>query len=66
MHIMLDIAEEFGFKIRSFHHALEAYKLRELVGEVGFFFIHLGRLVGSQMEAMTGFHTMPHPERSWR
>lgn len=27
MHIMLDLAKEFGFKIRSFHHALEAYKL---------------------------------------
>ena len=29
MSIMLDIAEEFGFKIRSFHHANEAYKIKE-------------------------------------
>ena len=29
MHIMLDLAKEFGFKIRAFHHGLEAYKLRQ-------------------------------------
>ena len=29
MHIMLDVAEEYGFKIRSFHHASEAYKLAD-------------------------------------
>lgn len=29
MHIMLDLAKEFGFEIRSFHHALEAYKLAD-------------------------------------
>ncbi|MBX3157552.1 MAG: amidohydrolase family protein [Deltaproteobacteria bacterium] len=28
---MIAIAEEFGFKIRSFHHALEAYKVRDLL-----------------------------------
>ncbi len=27
MNIMMDLANEFGFKIRSFHHALEAYKI---------------------------------------
>jgi imidazolonepropionase-like amidohydrolase len=26
---MLDLAREFGFAIRSFHHAVEAYKLRD-------------------------------------
>lgn len=29
MSIMLDLAAQYGFKIRSFHHALEAYKIRE-------------------------------------
>jgi hypothetical protein len=29
MHLMLDVAKEFGFKIRSFHHAVEAYKLAD-------------------------------------
>lgn len=29
MSLMLDLATRYGFRIRSFHHALEAYKLRE-------------------------------------
>jgi imidazolonepropionase-like amidohydrolase len=29
MNLMMDVAHEFGFKIRSFHHALEAYKIRD-------------------------------------
>jgi imidazolonepropionase-like amidohydrolase len=29
MATMLDLAQEFGFHIRSFHHALEAYKIRD-------------------------------------
>lgn len=28
---MLDIAKEFGYKIRAFHHAVEAYKVAELL-----------------------------------
>ena len=28
---MLDLAREFGFKIRSFHHAIEAYKIADLL-----------------------------------
>jgi imidazolonepropionase-like amidohydrolase len=28
---MLDLAKEFGFKIRSFHHAIEAYKVADLL-----------------------------------
>jgi imidazolonepropionase-like amidohydrolase len=28
---MIDIADELGFAIRSFHHALEAYKVRDLL-----------------------------------
>jgi imidazolonepropionase-like amidohydrolase len=28
MSVMLDIAEEYGFQIKSFHHGLEAYKIR--------------------------------------
>ena len=27
----LQIADEFGFKVRSFHHALEAYKIRDIL-----------------------------------
>ncbi|MBI3549356.1 MAG: amidohydrolase family protein [Elusimicrobia bacterium] len=31
MQIMLEVADEFGFTIRAFHHALEAYKLRDKI-----------------------------------
>ena len=30
---MLQLADEFGFKIRSFHHAVEAYKIRDVLAE---------------------------------
>lgn len=30
---MVDIADTFGFEIRSFHHALEAYKVRETLAK---------------------------------
>jgi imidazolonepropionase-like amidohydrolase len=31
MAIMIDIAKEFGYRIASFHHAVEAYKVRDLL-----------------------------------
>ncbi|HEU4699937.1 MAG TPA: amidohydrolase [Gemmatimonadales bacterium] len=31
MAFMLDLAREFGFRIRSFHHAVEAYKVADLL-----------------------------------
>ncbi|MBX2803774.1 MAG: amidohydrolase family protein [Myxococcales bacterium] len=30
---MLQLADEFGFSIRSFHHATEAYKIRDILAE---------------------------------
>ncbi len=30
---MLQVAEEFGFRIRSFHHATDAYKIRDILAE---------------------------------
>ena len=30
---MLQVADEFGFAIRSFHHATEAYKIRDILAE---------------------------------
>lgn len=33
MAIMIDIAREFGYQITSFHHAVEAYKIRDLLAE---------------------------------
>jgi imidazolonepropionase-like amidohydrolase len=35
MLLMLDLADEFGFTIRSFHHALEAYKIRDVLAKRG-------------------------------
>ncbi len=33
MAVMLEVAEEYGFAIRAFHHSLEAYKLRDRLAE---------------------------------
>ena len=33
MAVMLDVAEEFGFSIRTFHHATEAYKVADMLAE---------------------------------
>jgi len=33
MSVMLDIAEEFGYKVGTFHHAVEAYKIADLLAE---------------------------------
>ena len=30
---MVQLSQEFGFKIRSFHHALEAYKIADILAE---------------------------------
>ncbi|HTV23038.1 MAG TPA: amidohydrolase, partial [Polyangiaceae bacterium] len=30
---MLDVADEFGLKVRAFHHAVEAYKIRDVLAE---------------------------------
>ncbi|HLS82537.1 MAG TPA: amidohydrolase [Steroidobacter sp.] len=35
MAVMLDLAEEFGFRIAAFHHAVELYKIADLVAEHG-------------------------------
>lgn len=32
---MLDLGREFGFAIRSFHHAVEAYKIADLLAQAG-------------------------------
>jgi imidazolonepropionase-like amidohydrolase len=35
MLVMIDIAKEFGYSIRSFHHAVEAYKIADVLGREG-------------------------------
>ena len=33
MSVMLEVAEEFGYKVGTFHHAVEAYKIADLLAE---------------------------------
>src|SRR5690606_40001773 len=35
MATMLDLADEFGFKVAAFHHGVEAYKIADLLAEKG-------------------------------
>ena len=35
MAIMIDMSKEFGYKITSFHHAVEAYKIRDILAADG-------------------------------
>lgn len=35
MLVMLDVAEEFGYSISSFHHAVESYKIADRLAEAG-------------------------------
>lgn len=35
MRWMIQVAHEFGFRIRSFHHAVEAYKIRDILAKEG-------------------------------
>lgn len=57
MHIMLDLAEQYGFTIRSFHHALEAYKLRHRLAEKNVSVSTWADWWGFKMEAFDG---IPH------
>lgn len=35
MAVMLDVAREFGYRVTAFHHAVEAYKIADLLAESG-------------------------------
>ncbi len=54
MHIMLDLAKEYGFSIRSFHHALEAYKLADRLAEEDVSISTWSDWWGFKMEAYDG------------
>ena len=54
MSIMLDIAKEFGYKISSFHHAVEAYKIADLLAESGTCAAMWADWWGFKMEAYDG------------
>ena len=50
----LQIADEFGFKVRAFHHALEAYKIRDVLAQKGVAVATWDDWWGFKMEAYDG------------
>ena len=53
---MLDLAREFGFKIRSFHHAVEAYKIADVLAREGTAASIWADWWGFKQEAMDGIY----------
>ena len=53
---MLDLAREFGFKIRSFHHAVEAYKIADVLAREGVASSVWADWWGFKEEAMDGIY----------
>ena len=54
MAIMLDVAKEFGYKITAFHHAVEAYKIADLLAANGTCAAMWADWWGFKMEAYDG------------
>ena len=53
---MIDLAHEFGFQIRAFHHAVEAYKIADLLAREGTAASVWADWWGFKEEAMDGIH----------
>lgn len=51
---MIDIAKEFGYRIRSFHHAVEAYKIADVLAKEGIAGSLWADWGGFKMEALDG------------
>jgi imidazolonepropionase-like amidohydrolase len=51
---MIDIAKEFGYSIRSFHHGVEAYKIADILAQNGISASIWSDWGGFKMEAMDG------------
>ncbi len=54
MAVMMDIAKEFGYRITTFHHATEAYKLAPQLAEAGICAAMWTGWWGFKMEALDG------------
>ena len=54
MAVMLDVAREFGFKIRAFHHANEAFKIAPLLAKEGVCVATWASSWGAKMESLDG------------
>ncbi len=57
MSLILDLAKTYGFKVRSFHHALEAYKVRDRLAAEGVAVSTWADWWGFKMEAFDGIPT---------
>ena len=53
---MIDLSHEFGFKIRSFHHAVEAYKIADVLAREGVASSVWADWWGFKEEAMDGIY----------
>jgi imidazolonepropionase-like amidohydrolase len=51
---MIDIAHEFGYKVRAFHHGVEAYKIADLLAKEGIAAALWADWGGFKMEALDG------------
>jgi imidazolonepropionase-like amidohydrolase len=51
---MIDVAHEFGYKIAAFHHAVEAYKIADVLAREGICADIWGDSWGFKMEALDG------------
>jgi imidazolonepropionase-like amidohydrolase len=54
MALVLDLADEFGYKVTAFHHAVEAYKIADLLAERGVCAAMWADLWGFKMELFDG------------
>jgi len=54
MATMIDISREFGYRISAFHHAVEAYKIADLLAKEGICVATWGERGGMKMEAADG------------
>jgi imidazolonepropionase-like amidohydrolase len=54
MSLLLDLADEFGFEIRAFHHALEAYKIADRLAAEGVGVATWSDWWGFKLEAFDG------------
>ncbi|HXO19190.1 MAG TPA: amidohydrolase [Thermoanaerobaculia bacterium] len=54
MAVMIDVAKEFGYKIAAFHHAVESYKIADLLAREGICSAMWADWWGFKMEAWDG------------
>ncbi|MFL6738906.1 MAG: amidohydrolase [Sphingomicrobium sp.] len=56
MAIMIDVAKEFGYKISTFHHAVESYKIADILKENGICSAMWADWYGFKMESYDGIN----------